>query len=545
MKLKTGAFTPVIPPFWTARKLHDVVFEDPLTGIDPAACNLPDLDINTALNLFWQVKTFDVTTEWTFQDPPTVQGATVAYFPSKSGMVTKTDVPLINPRNIQDPEGDPGDQIPSNPWRNNPIGLVTGNIDFVDAAYPENRDTAREAIRQTYVLTTAPDSFNFFCSSTQPYLYERGQILQNFEIYFSEWTARVQAKLDTFTGDDSARGVLWTADLQRQLAAIPQIRDRFKADYLDPIIESYDYQWYNVYNEQDPTFSLSSDIKFYDLLIKNAVAREEDLEMFELLKGFEQKLNFLSWHYLKRYGIECLPVRYSFQSEAGEFPCGFYFDSITGKYNATMMILARIPAYNNFGWTLNFEKPYTALQRNFNGTITTINRIARKSLAFGPANHTFLGLDLERTRDVDPQLVGGGEVEGGNYFGYDDLGGEVSATVSLNYLQVFNNIGDSVDPGAPSNFNEILGVTDANQYVYSGEYFPSQSYATATQFFQDIAAGILELRNAGNAEVGKFRFVSKTDEIIYETPIYGNIRAWTKFNVTYKIKSRWDDVVTP
>jgi hypothetical protein len=545
MKLKTGAFTPVIPPFWAARKLHDVVFADVLTGINPAACNLPDLDITVALNLFWQVKTYEVKTEWTFKDPPTIEDATPTYFPSKSGTVTKTGIPLINPRNVQDPEGDPEDQISTNPWRDNPIGVVTGNVDFVETAYPEDRDTARNNIRETYTLFTAPDSFQFFCSSTEPYLYERGQILQNFEVYFNEWTARVQAKLDTFINDQSTRGVLWAADLQRQLDAIPQIRIQFKNDYLDPTIEAYDYQYYTVNNGQDSNFILASEIKTYGLLIKNAVTREEDLEMFELLKGFEQKLNFISWHYLRRYGIECLPVRYAFQSEAGEFPCGFYFDSVTGKYNATMTVLPKIPAYSNYGWRLDVEKPYTAQQRNFNGSISTVNRIAKKSLAFGPQNNTLLGLQIDRVRDLDPQLVGGGEVHGGNYFGYDEGGGEINATISLDYLQVFNDIGDSIDPGEPSDFNELYGVEDANQYVYSGDYFSSPSYATATTFFADIANAVTELRNAGNGEVGKLRFVSKTDEIIYETPIFGNIGAWEKFDLTYKIETLWADAVAP
>lgn len=545
MKLKTGAFTPVIPPFWAARKLHAVFFEDPLTGVDPAACNLPDLDIKDALNLFWQIKTYDVTTEWEFKEAPTVEGSIITYTPSKTGTVTKVDVPLINPRNVQDPEGEPEDLIPTNPWRDNPIGLVTGNIDFVDTEYPTDRNAAREAVRQTYTIATVSGSFDFFCSSIEEYPYERAQFIQNFEVYFSEWTARVQSKLETFIEDTSPRGVLWTTDLQRQLLKIPEIYADFKIKYFEPTIARYDYEYYVTNNEQDFNFKIASEIKRYSLDLKNLIAIEEDLEMFDLLKGFEQRLNFLSWHYLKRYGVECLPVRYSFQSESGEFPCGFYFDSVAGKYNATMTVLPNIPGYSDYGWKLTVEKPYIALQRNFSGSITNINRIAKKSLTFKPANRTFLGLELERTRDIDPQLIATGEVHGGNYFGYDEEGGEISGTISLSYEEAFDEIGDQIDLGDPPDFNTILQDPNANDYVYSGDYFSPLSFAGAIGFFQDIATAVQDLKVAGNEEIGKLKFVSKEDELIYETPIFGNIGAWEKFNVTYKIKKRWDEETTP
>ena len=117
-KLKTGAFTPVIPPYYIGQKLHALkIGNDQQSVIDPQTCDLPEETFTQVLNLFWQVKTFDVTVDWVFNDPPDLNDAVITYKPSKVGSQTETDVPLINPILQPDPEDPEAPVGPSSPCK--------------------------------------------------------------------------------------------------------------------------------------------------------------------------------------------------------------------------------------------------------------------------------------------------------------------------------------------------------------------------------------------------------------------------------------------
>jgi hypothetical protein len=550
--LKTGAFTPVIPPYYIGQKLHSLtVGNDALSIIDPQTCDLPDAFFSKILNLFWQVKTFDVTVEWTFNDPPEINDAQVSYFPSKTGTQTEADVPLINPILQPNPEDPEGDQIPTNPYRDLPTGLVFGNVKFVETPYLEDRDAARQAVRETYDIFTHSSDFTLKTTSASAYLAERGALEGNFNIYFFDWTQRVQQKLNQFQGKTDDRSLIWIADLQRQLQVIPDIKERFLQDHITPWITSLDYSYYVVNQSNDEGFAIATLAKSYDLIMKMAVLREEDLEMFELSGGFKAGLDFLQAHYLKRFGVDCLPVRRGFDSKPSRFPCGFYFDTVAQKYKSTAVILPFIdvPGYTNFGWKSEVQEEYTASSKICE-SVGTVNRIATKSISFYPlyngltgVQSTCLGLDVTRVRNADESVIGTGTVYGGQFANCPLEPGGVSEiyTISMNYEAAWNSKGESIDPGPAPDFNQYS--PEANGYVYSGPYFSGNSYDQAGQYFADIANAVATIKQAGNAEVGMLRFKNQADDLIFEAPIFGNVAAWEKFDVTYKIKTLWQDTV--
>jgi len=549
--LKTGAFTPVIPPYYIAQKLHSLTLNnDVLSIVDPQTCDLPDANFSTILNLFWQVKNFDVTIEWNFNEPPEINNAQIEYFPSKQGSQTQVDVPLIDPILQPDPEDPEADLIPTNPYRDLATGLVFGNVKLVETPYPENRNDAREAVRATYNIFTHSNDFTFKTTSTSAYLQERGALQGDFNTYFLQWTQRVQTKLNELQGKTDAKSLIWIADLQRQLQAIPGIKQQFSDDYITPWIEAMDYDYYTVNQSNDEGFAIASLAKSYNLIMQLAVLREEDLEMFELLGGFKNELDFLQAHYLKRFGVDCLPVRRGFESRALKFPCGFYYDEISQKYKSTAVVLPfiEVSSYDQFGWKSEVVQNYTASSKICQ-SVGTVSRTAQKSLSFFPlynglsgVQSTCLGLDNSRVRDADEAVIGDGTVYGGQFaLCPPEDGTSEILTVQLQYAQAWNTKGESIDPGTPQNFSEYS--PEANQYVYSGPYFFGQSYDAAAQYFADISNAVLTIKNGANAEVGMLRFVNKTDDVIFEAPIFGNSVVWEKFDVTYKIKTLWEDLV--
>ena len=553
-KLKTGAFTPVIPPYYIGQKLHTLkIGNDQQSVIDPQTCDLPEEAFTKVLNLFWQVKTFDVTVDWVFNDPPDLNDAVITYKPSKVGSQTETDVPLINPILQPDPEDPEADPIATNPYRDLPTGLVFGNVKFVETPYSENRDAAREAVRQTYSIFTASDDFTLKTTSTAAYLTERGALADNFEVYFFDWTQRVQEKLSEFQGKTDEKSEIWIADLQRQLQVIPDIKEQFLADYITPWISSLDYQYYTVNQSTDEGFLLASLAKNYDLIMRLAVLREEDLEMFELTGGFKTGLEFLQAHYIKRFGVDCLPVRRGFDSKPSRFPCGFYYDETLQKYKSTAVILPFIDVagVDQFGWKAEVTENYTA-SKKICESVGTVNRIATKSISFTPLYNgltglqsTCLGLDLDRVRNADESVIGAGVVFGGEFANCPDVEGGTSDVfqISMDYGQAWNTKGESIDPGPAPDYTSVS--PEANGYVYSGPYFSGPSFDQAAQWFADIANAVGTIKNAGTAEVGMLRFKNKNDELIFEASIFGNVAAWDKFDVTYKVNTLWEDVATP
>lgn len=553
-RLKTGAFTPVIPPYYIGQKLHALkINDDQQSVIDPQTCDLPEQTFTQVLNLFWQVKTFDVTVEWTFKEPPSLNNAVVSYYPSRSGSKTQTDIPLIDPILQQDPEDPESDPLPTNPYRDLPTGLVFGNVKFVETPYSENRDSARQAVRETYNIFTHSGDFTFKTTSTSAYLTERGALADNFELYFFEWRQRVQNKLAEFQGKTDEKSQIWIADLQRQLQVIPEIQAQFLEDYITPWISSMDYQYYQVNQSIDEGFQLATLAKSYDLIMRFAVLREEDLEMFELTGGFKAGLEFLQAHYIKRFGVDCLPVRRGFDSKSSRFPCGFYYDQTVQKYKSTAVILPfmDVAGYDKFGWKAEVTENYTA-SKKICESVGTVNRIGTKSILFSPLYNsltglqsTCLGLDLARVRNADESVIGAGIVFGGQFANCLPDGGGAGEVyeISMSYDAAWDTKGESIDPGPAPDFSEYN--PEANNYVYSGPYFSGQSYNSAIQWFSDIANAVKTIKLAGNAQIGMLRFKNQSDALIFETPIFGNVVAWDKFDVTYKVNTLWENVATP
>lgn len=538
---QTGAFYPAIPPYYASQKLHDVLIgEDELAYVRPQVCNIPQgssVDFVKMLNIFWQVKTFDAIIDWDFAEPPVIEDAVTTYAPSKNGQITIEDIPLIDPQLEPDPQNPSGPQIPTNPWRDVALGLVVGNLKLVETPYDEDRDQARADVRATYSFNTAPTEFEYVIKSESPYQTERTALVSDFDFYFADWTTRTQATLDSLAGNQSDVAQKWTTDLTRQLSAIPVIKTTFENTHLNPILAAMDASYASQGNA-DYGFLLASEAKARSMQFRNAVTREEDLEMFDLLKGFERGYKFLPWHYQRRFGAESLPVQRGFDSAPTKFPCGFYFEEVAQKYIAT--ILLRPITNSGLGWITQASIPYTASKKTCD-TVGTVSRFAKKSLSYSVL-YSPIGTDQTRVKKEKDQIFADGEVWGGQFTNCTGEGlPEGTFEYQAGFLEVYDVNGDAINAGDPPDINEAAQSEEANTYVYSGPYFSGRNYDGVAAFFADVAQGIKSVFETEIDQVGVFRFKSADDDVIDEFPIYGNPAIWTKFDITYKVKSRWDD----
>jgi hypothetical protein len=529
---KTGAFYPAIPPYHAAQKLHGLLIdEDSLSTIDPQTCNIPQgssVDFVKMLNLLWQVKSFDVTTEWDFNTPPEIENSTVTYYPSKSGQGTQENVTLIDPKLGTDPENPTGPQIPTNPWRDIALGLVVGNIAFVETPYPADRDEARTRLRETYGGLYAEPFRIVTIKSELPYPQERDNLVDDFNFYFQDWTERTQAILDKLQGNTTAGGLKWIAEMQRHLEVIPEIKTEFENQYLTPLITAMDATFASQGNA-DPGFQLATNAKNQSFFYRNAITRQEDIELFELYRGFEQGLEFLGWHYQRRFGVECFASQRGFNSESGVFPCGFYFETVAAEYLSAILLTEK----QEFRWMLESTTEYE-YPTKFGETISTANTTATKTLEF---QSSLIGTDATRVRKEALNMFGGGSVSGGAFSELENPPPSEPLWVTAGFTNLYN-----AQTGQPQEVDdpESYGA-EADEYVYAGPYFSGRNWNGARDFFANISSALISARETEPAQIGTFRFKSADDDVIYETPIYGNPFIWTQHDITFKVKSLWND----
>jgi len=538
---KTGAFYPAIPPYHAAQKLHGLLIdEDPLSTIDPQTCNIPQgssVDFVKMLNLLWQVKSFDVATQWDFNTPPEIENSTVTYYPSKSGQSTQENVTLIDPKLEEDPENPTGPQIPTNPWRDIALGLVFGNVAFVETSYPEDRDEARTQLRETYGDFYAEPFRIVTIKSESPYPQERDNLVEDFNFYFQDWTNRTQAILDKLQGNTTAGGLKWIAEMERHLEVIPEIKTEFENQYLTPLIAAMDAT-FAAQGNSDPNFTLASTAKSQNFELRNAITRQEDIELFELYRGFEQGLDFLGWHYQRRFGIECFASQRGFElqkysmanvSGSGVFPCGFYFETVAAEYLSAILLTEK----QEFRWILESTTEYE-YPTKFGETISTGNTTATKTLEF---QSSLIGTDATRVRKEALNMFGGGSVGGGLFSEFENPYPDQILGVDAQFGVLYN-----AQTGQPQEVDdpESYGA-EADESVYAGPYFSGRDWSGARDFFANISDALIAARETETAQIGMFRFKSADDDVIYETPIYGNPFIWTQHDITFKVKSLWND----
>jgi hypothetical protein len=134
-------------------------------------------------------------------------------------------------------------------------------------------------------------------------------------------------------------------------------------------------------------------------------------------------------------------------------------------------------------------------------------------------------------------MFGGGSVSGGAFSELENpLPSEILG-VSAAFVNLYN-----AQTGQPQEVDdpESYGA-EADQYVYAGPYFSGRNWNGARDFFANISSALITARETETAQIGTFRFKSADDDVIYETPIYGNPFIWTQHDITFKVKTLWND----
>lgn len=530
METRTGAFFPIIPFNFAATELHSLLIDgDPLSNVLTKSSALK-IEPSKLLNILWQVKKFNVITRWEFKEPGSIYGAIATYNPSKEGEHIEYDVYVTDPAfDTSDPP------IPTNDWINEPIGFGIGNVKLTETPYPEDRNLARQQIRDSYGNV---DQVGTVYSSSE-YPIERSNLIAQFNLSFQNWTDKVTALLAGLsTKPDEIYGSYKT-DLQRQLEAIPNIKAANKYDLLDFPLEQFDEEYSQ--NSEDPYFYalIATNAKNQAQYIKDWVDREADLEMFELSGGFKKKYDFKRWHMVKKYGDKCHRVQNAVNSRVVGLPNGFYFDVAEGKLFASAN-LAPNPVFN-LGWKYRFEETYTAFFNGSGDDPVPITRLAYKELNFSAMSYTDsenqIGLDVDRLYPNQTFVYGAGSVMGGEY--HQDVE-PYTLDYEVKYGSFFNEDGDAIqNPNPPESFNTPEANKDS--FVYSGPYFVGPDDSIAREFFSDFGQLARSFLEAENGPIGKFRIESFNETLIDEVPIYGPQAIYQDLTIILRVAERYDN----
>lgn len=511
IKLHTGAFGNALPPYWAARKLHDVYVEyksanqhdgeiepdqlpRPATFVyhDPTACSLPSIDPQKLLNLMWQVKSYEMKVDWELKTPtgfgnesnfgePVPQ---VTYLNGKSGTYTLDEIALVSSDNF---------------FSDDPMGVAVGNIYKTTIEYNPDPDIARQQIRDEidynfYYASIGPK--RIFCSG-ESYTIQREQVFTNFEQYFAEWENRVVETINAFESVTTERGQKWYNDSIRQLNQIPVIKEMLLQYSLLPVIGDMD-TFFEEYKDKD--WELSRKALRLDYFLKDLIAREEDLELFDLYGGFEYNLDFFSWSNIRRHGAECHSARHPFSADTIDpiqFPCGFFHDESQSVNPNKHLLLAKTkgtvilkPTFYNFapGWKYTNYVNHTA-KRILGEDVGIVNKTSWVEIKFSCSpvdGRTFLGTQYDRA--VSTNFFFDGMTYGGDYYtSYLDTEGTqvwVKNTVNTTFDQFFKTNGEAFFPDPPPmsvfpNFSqaiadykdpECVGGANANEFIYSGPF---------------------------------------------------------------------------
>lgn len=535
MELKTGAFMPVIPPTWAAKKLHDL-YPTPEIKILPNSDAFLNEDFYTFLNLMWQVKTFDIEFSATLADPDF--GDETQFVPQKTQTITLQDVAIF------DKKDGPNE---TSLLANNPLAPALARVKFVATPYSADRDAARSAIRQEfYKINSSAASKHSRPRITRisNYATYRTAIEADFESFFDDWTTETQNNYDTFSVIDTPRAEICAAEFQRQLEVIPDIKSTYQTK-VDQALAQLDAQFAATNN--DANGYTASNAILENFKIQTLLKAEKNLELFELARGFEHGLDFFQWHEIKENAAQCLPSLAGFSRNDTDvsnttlkiacFPSGVFSENGETKMTAFLE-----PAFGQARGKYTFPYQVQTKYCEEEGTATkagekTVFYLGGTSLLGGPPAAAFTPGRTDGYR----QAYGEGSAEGGTY---GDCDGGALQTVIAYYKDFFDEDGNL--KGSLPEFIDFNALNpdagDVNSVIYSG-LFEYNNWQPVIEFFQPLADKIKEINDAESVEVGKFRFADKSGATFIEMPIFANPYVFSAMDVTYKIKTLWQDPV--
>lgn len=560
VELKTGAFASVIPPELAARKVHDLFHDAEQTlQIIPEASVIqkatePKIDGKMLLDLLWTVKTFNVKTIWEFKAS---NGLPSVQFPNgRSGEHTDENVDTFD---VSVFEGQDGylpwvDPSPTTPWTNSPMIAAMKWIKYKENPYPTDLNQARQEVRALVRQYGAVDRYDFFFRRTPVLSYQeqRDLAFENFNNKCQEWFNKTTTLKNAFENDFTVRGRNLYNDFARQLNAIPGIQN-FYYDLLLQKIEPIDQQAQSPEITDAQLYQLKQQLLTIDEQIQVHLASEENLEMFFLDGGFKNQIDFFSWNERKLYagyGYQRIGFNGFPASIIGREPLSDEFTNEAQREKNKHDLTSSVNPYVSGNFVSTATETVAVLifdgSQNppvlRNETIDLEQKILFTGLPpSGGLEKTFyLSLDESRC-NKSIFLEASGELTGGSANG---------VSITFNYSSFFDNDGNQKPgPWPPLTYftEEMIGapvpegVGSWNDVIYSGILNYDQGYTPILQYFEQTALRIKQLKNQENSigEIGKFRFLNESNNLITEVPIFGNQVIFQNVTLEYKINQRW------
>jgi hypothetical protein len=567
--IKTGAFGPIIPRELASQKPHDLYYDlDQTIKIVPDDFNIQktsgtEIDGRMLLDLMWTVKTFDIKTTWECEDIgflPNVQ-----FLNGQSGENTAFNVDIFNKEIQNGASGASGatgyapwlTPLPETPWTNSPLIAAMKWTKYVLDPYPVNRDQARAQIRVNLQQFGSIGALGFgrTIATYKDIDSQKDQLFENFDKEWEDWTNEITALKTFFENDFSIRGKLFKNDLERQLASIPELYPVYVSIMYERL-EVIESAWNNSQTEGQKRNAINEILQL-ELGLLEHIKSEKTLEMFELMGGFKNQVDFFSWNAGKlfsefgfpREGFNGFPAVVNGR-EAATGATGETSQRNKHKHDVAAYLQPIVGgAFRSYEEYTTDVQIYDPFKDNGEGNPPggiNIEQVAMPSeIFFSPEIGSYQPFSLSPTR-ISPYLF--------NLAATSTLTGGVAGNGSLafEYGSFFNQKGESqwaqVVPPLTNFTPEVVGIDlpdgidDWNTVIYSGFLDYNAGYTSVTDFLDRTASKVRQFVDQSEivGEVGKLRFLNETGGLIVEVPIYGSINIWKNVTIEYKINQRWD-----